>query len=303
MRRLLGGGKAKGDAAAEAAGKGKDAKRVASPAGELAPAGPRILVIDSEAHDWAAVFGAGVQVEQAEWEALMVVAEGERPTVHLRGRRGAGGSRSVVPDAVLVRKLVRGLTPRDYHTNALYGLLASGVPAVNSLHSIRLCLERPVVARALHDLARRMGDAFPLLPLCLHTDLRLAPPPAELPAVLKVSSAEAGYGKMRVATAAAWEGLDALVSGTGDYATVERFVGAREYDIRVQRVGRHVRAYHRQSANWKGNVGSSHLTEVPPTDDYRRWAEACAGLFGGVDILTVDAIHTADGRNCACAAR
>ena len=200
---------------------------------------------------------------------------------------------------MLGRKLVRGLTPRDYHTNALYGLLASGVPAVNSLHSIRLCLECPVVARALHDIARRLGDAFPLLPLHLSTDLRLAPAPGALPAVVKVSSAEAGYGKMRVASAAAWEGLGALVSGAGDYATVERFVGARDYDIRVQRVGRHVRAYHRRSANWKGNVGSSHVTEAPVSDAYRCWADACAALFGGLDILTVDAIHTTDGRDCA----
>lgn len=58
---------------------------LAHPSGELAPAGPRILVIDSEAHDWRSAFGSGYQVEQAEWEQLMVVAD-PRATVHIRGR-------------------------------------------------------------------------------------------------------------------------------------------------------------------------------------------------------------------------
>ena len=60
----------------------------ATPQGELSPSGPKILVIDSEAHDWKAAFGSSVQLEQGEWESMMVVSEGNRATVHLRGRKG-----------------------------------------------------------------------------------------------------------------------------------------------------------------------------------------------------------------------
>lgn len=296
MRRLLG----IADSRDKSSEKKSPPSFVASPSTDLAASGPRVLVIDSDAHDWRQVFGGGVQVEQGEWEHLMVTSEAKSVTVHLRGRKGGPPARSFMPDVVLVRKLVRGLTPRDYHTNALYGLLVSGVPAVNSLSSIRACLERPLVYAALHCIAQRLGEElFPLLPLTLSTDPRAMAAPQQWPAVLKVSSAEAGFGKMRVRDEAAWRGLGHFVGATGDYATVEEFVAQREYDIRVQRVGAHLRAYHRQSSNWKGNVGSSVLTEVSVTAEYRRWAEACAELFGGIDILTVDAIHTKEGKNCA----
>lgn len=120
--------------------------------------------------------------------------------------------------------------------------------------------------------------------------------------------------------------------------TAERFVEKREYDIRVQKIGSNLRAYHtssliiiitfiddtyifrnllfifrsfsssfpsslfpsitskkllysnrrykRVNANWKGNVGSSLLEEIPVTDTFRLWAEECGKVFD-MDILTV----------------
>eukprot|EP01095_Lingulamoeba_sp_RSL-Kostka_P013988 TRINITY_DN594_c3_g1_i2.p1 TRINITY_DN594_c3_g1~~TRINITY_DN594_c3_g1_i2.p1 ORF type:complete len:127 (-),score=44.30 TRINITY_DN594_c3_g1_i2:57-437(-) len=79
-----------------------------------------------------------------------------------------------------------------------------------------------------------------------------------------------------------------------DYATVEKFITGREYDIRVQAIGDKLRAYHRKSDNWKGNVGTSFIEEVEVTDKYKFWATECSKLFGGLTIFTVDAIHTKD---------
>lgn len=81
-----------------------------------------------------------------------------------------------------------------------------------------------------------------------------------------------------------------------DYVTIEEFVEDREYDLRIQKVGNHYRAYKRVNANWKGNVGSSLVEEIPITDKYKTWAEEAGKLFGGLDILTVDAIHTKSGK-------
>jgi glutathione synthase/RimK-type ligase-like ATP-grasp enzyme len=72
-----------------------------------------------------------------------------------------------------------------------------------------------------------------------------------------------------------------------DYVTLEKLIEDREYDIRVQKVGTHLRAYKRMNSNWKGNVGTCVLEEIEVTDIFREWAEECGKLFGGMDILTV----------------
>jgi hypothetical protein len=41
---------------------------------------------------------------------------------------------------------------------------------------------------------------------------------------------------------------------------------------------------------------SSHVEEVELTEQYRMWAIEAGKMFGGLDICTVDAIHTKDGK-------
>ncbi|KAL6041769.1 Asparaginyl-tRNA synthetase, cytoplasmic (Asparagine--tRNA ligase) (AsnRS), variant 2 [Balamuthia mandrillaris] len=199
---------------------------------------------------------------------------------------------------VLVRQLVRGLTPAEDYTNALYGLMFSNVPSVNTLDSIHNALERPVVYRALQNLQKKLGaERFPLVPMSYyshHSAMRFTP---EFPLVAKVGSAEAGYGKMRFLKQEDLEDFRSVLALHNDYVTLERFVEDRLYDIRVQKIGDHYRAYKRENANWKGNVGTCLLEEIEVTEKFREWAEECGKLFGGMDILTVDAIHTADGKD------
>jgi hypothetical protein len=141
----------------------------------------------------------------------------------------------------------------------------------------------------------------------------------DFPLVAKIGSAEAGYGKMRFQTSddfgdfrgyttrhdqrhdtllthglALWFATR-VVALHKDYVTLERLIEDREYDIRVQKVGTHLRAYKRMNSNWKGNVGTCVLEEIEVTDTFREWAEECGKLFGGMDILTV-----VRAPSCAC---
>jgi glutathione synthase/RimK-type ligase-like ATP-grasp enzyme len=44
-------------------------------------------------------------------------------------------------------------------------------------------------------------------------------------------------------------------------------------------------------------VGSSLLEEITVEDHMKLWAVEASKLFGGMDILTVDAIHTKEGKD------
>jgi len=119
----------------------------------------------------------------------------------------------------------------------------------------------------------------------------------DFPLVAKIGSAEAGYGKMRFVASNDFGDFRGCLALHKDYVTLERLIEDREYDIRVQKIGTHLRAYKRQNSNWKGNVGNCVLEEIEVTDMFRAWAEECGKLFGGMDILTVDAIHTKEGKD------
>jgi len=119
----------------------------------------------------------------------------------------------------------------------------------------------------------------------------------EPPIVIKVGSAEAGYGKVRIKDADDIRDFKGCLALHNDYATVEPYIADREYDIRVQRIGNHIRAYKRIGTGWKGNVGSSSIESIPVTDKFRAWTDEVAKLFGGMDIFTVDAIHTKGDRD------
>jgi glutathione synthase/RimK-type ligase-like ATP-grasp enzyme len=115
--------------------------------------------------------------------------------------------------------------------------------------------------------------------------------------VLKVGHAHAGYGKVRVRDHHDFEDLRGLVALHGDYSTTEPFLQG-EFDLRIQKIGDQYRVFKRTGSgtNWKTNTGSSVLEELDVTPKYKLWADECSRMFGGLDILAVDAIHTKDGK-------
>lgn len=83
-----------------------------------------------------------------------------------------------------------------------------------------------------------------------------------------------------------------------DYVTTEPFVSNSVADVRIQQIGTHIRAYRRTLlSGWKGNVGISETEDIEVTEEYRMWMNECSKMFGGLDILSLDAVVDANGKH------
>ncbi|KAL0480727.1 Syn2, partial [Acrasis kona] len=281
-----------------------------------------VLVIDANDVDWDKLFADAnhqkydFKVEQCMWRDIQSVTSyneykkdknTRRCLVQLKGVLNAynttrRNTRTFQPDFAIVRKLVIGLKSKsEDYTVHLQGFLHAQVPAVNSFESVYMNLQRPFVHGALGKLRDRLGfENFPLIDQFMYSDARsmlFHPTP---PLVLKVGTADAGYGKIKIGSKDNKNISDELrdIAGTitryDDFITAESFIEGKTHDIRVQKIGSHFRAYKRVSSNWKGNVGSSILTEIEVLPRYKSWANKVSDeLFGDhykMDILTVDAV-------------
>ena len=70
--------------------------------------------------------------------------------------------------------------------------------------------------------------------------------------------AHAGYGKVRVRDHHDFADIRSVLALSGNYCTAESYIENSIYDIRVQKIGPHYRAFRRisMSGNWKTNVGT-----------------------------------------------
>lgn len=204
--------------------------------------------------------------------------------------RSNPGVMTIQPDFVLVRNEVH--TPDFDGRGRLSGFLFADLPSFNSLQSIYMFCDRAAVMGQLHRLNRMLGDAFPMVPqhfACSHRSFMYG---FTFPAVVKVGSAHAGVGKMQIRDHHQMSDFrSVLAMSPKEYCFAEPFL-VGSCDLRIQKIGSHVRAFRRNdvSGEWKTNTGTAVVEELPCEPRWRVWADAAAGLFGGLDILTVDAI-------------
>lgn len=272
-----------------------------------------LLVIQKDNYDWPSIFrgqrlsdGRDIRVVQTGWDDIQInvdtysktgvcvevfdVAKTATPQegddAFARGR-----CRTVHPDFILVRNEVRA--PHFDGRSRLDALLFADLPAVNSLQSILLFCERPAVQGQLHRLQRQLGaDIFPVVPAHFASSHRALMYGYTFPAVVKVGSAHAGAGKMLINDHHQMSDFrSVLAMMPGEHCSVEPFIRG-EVDLRIQKIGNHHRAFRRFSVSgeWKTNTGSAVMEEVEVSDRWRLWADAASEMFGGLDILTVDAI-------------
>jgi synapsin len=120
----------------------------------------------------------------------------------------------------------------------------------------------------------------------------------DYPAVLKVSHAHAGMGKIKLDSGEEFRDIATVLSLHGDYCTGEPFFQG-EYGIRVQKMGSSYRVYKKVAtgSGWKSQFGGADLQVVEVTDTYKLWVDEAAKCFGGMDMLAIDAIHGVDGKD------
>jgi len=274
-----------------------------------------LLVLQMDNYDWPAIFkgfalqdGRKIRVIQTGWDKIQVHADtyssarlcveitSLAPTASseaaLAGRPATTPSHMTVqPDFLLIRNEVK--MPNFDGRSRLDGFVFADIPSVNSLDSVNTFCSRAAMQGYLHRLNRRLGDAaFPVMPQHFCSSHRSLMYGYTFPAVVKVGSAHAGVGKMLINDHHQMSDFRSVLAMMPDeHCFVEPFVRG-EGDLRIQKIGKHYRAFRRMdiSGEWKTNTGSSHLEHVDVEDRWKLWADSAADMFGGLDILTVDAI-------------
>jgi Synapsin, ATP binding domain len=253
-----------------------------------------------------------LRVFQAGWEDISVTSYGSVRKgksemkalceLAIKPRSGPSGAGHTITigssvtfrvDFVLIRNQVAGALPQQDFRNQLYALMHANVPSVNSLSSVYMFLERVIPFAELQRLRAEYGaEKFPTIEQTYyptHREMLITP---QYPLVVKAGHAHAGFGKMRLENHHDFADLRGLIAMTKFGCSAEPFLDG-EYELRVQKIGDHVRVMKRigLSGNWKTNTGAAIMEDVRVTEQYRLWAEKCGEMFGGLDILAVDALH------------
>lgn len=272
-----------------------------------------LLILQVDDYDWPAIFqgarlkdGRGIRVVQTGWSDIHVHVDTysssglivEVGKLAKSASAVAGLERvplSVSPDFVLVRNEVR--MPHFDGRSRLNGFMFAATPCVNSLESILMNCERPAMQGQLHRLHRVHGDAFPVVPQHFASSSRSLMYGFTFPAVVKIGSAHAGAGKMKISDHHQMSDFRSVLAMMPDeHVLVEPFIEG-EVDLRIQKIGSHYRAFRRIgiSGEWKSNTGTSVMEEVDISERWKNWADLSANMFGGLDILAVDAIVDGEG--------
>jgi len=262
-----------------------------------------LLVIDGDkTHNWCDIIstrkladGSRMRVVQASWlcVACCVYPDGACVTVAPIRDSDSGcimpATEVIRPDFALIRNQPRGVTPTADKRNVLFGLMAGNVPSINTLQSIYLNLERPLMFGALKRIATRVGkDAFPLVRQTYYSNHRQMVISGDIPSVCKIGHAHAGMGKIKLNSQENFRDVATIIAMYDDYCTCEPFIES-SYGVRVQKIGPNYRVYRKNftGSGWKSQFGGSDLVQIPLTEQYKRIADECAAECG-MDLLAVD---------------
>jgi len=254
-------------------------------------------VIDQDiTNDWVSIFhqvndDPDFRVIQCSWDSLSMI--NQELTCHLKvcPLRDSGGKSNeeitIEPHFLFIRDDPR---PTD-SLNELYGFIMANLPSVNSLKAIYMCLERPVVFMELKKLAKKEKKNFPLIYINYYTNPATMALTDKFPGIVKVNSSHNGFGKSKIDDMDHFRDMSTVLTLHSHYATAEAFIDG-DFMIRVQKIGPHYRVLKRiieDKKNWKNDF-DEECTSIPLEPQFKFWVDSCSDFYGGMDILSVDAI-------------
>jgi glutathione synthase/RimK-type ligase-like ATP-grasp enzyme len=282
-----------------------------------------LLVIDYNAStNWYSKFkgiklnnGEDIKVEQAGWEDIVLIgnSSNKSPIVFLKKAnddtlREQQREREFAPDFLLIRNFPSALHGESYR-NVLLGFMFHNIPSVNSLQSIYMCSEKPIVYGALTQIQRTLGgyEKFPLISQYYYPNIRscdMFPEvsgqtiPDQYPQVVKIGTVHSGYGKKKLDTHSSFEDFSTCMALHSNYYTSEPFINQVDYDLRLQKIGDQFRVYKRSSdSSWKNNWGNIQFESIDHVEErYQLWMEHVGELFDGLDMFALDVMVTKDGK-------
>ena len=238
-----------------------------------------------------------IRIERVHWEEIVLVSYHDSGmTLDLYPKQGSKNQTTespvigFQPHFIVFRSAGRGIFGQDFR-NVLYGIMHANIPTTNSVDSIYLCQEKPIIYGKLNTLKKKLGkERFPLIPQTYYASWKGMSFHTDLPLVVKFGTCHSGFGKMRIATDSDFEDIRSIAALQPNYVTAEPFIDW-DYDVRIQKIGHHYRAFRRTSSNWKGKGASQQDIDIEVTDQYKLWVDEASATFG-MDVCAIDAVHS-----------
>lgn len=183
---------------------------------------------------------------------------------------------------------IGAIQPHPHHQVILELIRFSGVPCINHPKVMLEDLNRWTMLNNLKELS------LPVVPFTGVVGSLLAPQLSpKLPAVIKVGSYHAGYGKMRLETIDQWQDMTDFVFATEGYFTVEPYIDYKR-DIRCLAVGEQIWAIARNGSHWKANTGIVETQIISAPDILYDYTKRVVDALNA-DVIAIDVLETHDG--------